>query len=241
MTEKTEALFLAYYKDDLGALQFKNKLNLYRFNNQIDECARLIPKNNRVLEVGCGCGYVMAKLSELRPDLDLQGTDISPSSTWNMLDKLRLSVDDSTHSKFNADYFDAVISFGVMEHTQNDKMFLSELSRILKKGGLNLMYNLPNKYALNDFIARLLSKGGHKVRYTKGQIKTLFANNSFCDIQIKREFIIPAQVSLVSKIIATIFNKYYQSIHKLDLLLMRTPLALFSQTYTIQTIKRQEK
>ena len=35
------------------------------------------PKNGKVLEIGCGDGLVMKKITELRPDIDFYGVDIS--------------------------------------------------------------------------------------------------------------------------------------------------------------------
>ncbi|OGM01755.1 hypothetical protein A3K72_01015 [Candidatus Woesearchaeota archaeon RBG_13_36_6] len=237
---KIRRIFLSHYKNSsAGAYQLKSNLNVYRFRRQILKCVEVIPKNSSVLEVGCGCGYVLCMLKELRPDIKIQGSDISPSSTWKMLKKrgLRLIRDDATKSGFPSNKFDVVVSFGVMEHASNDLAFLKEIYRVLKSGGLSLMFNLPNKYALNDFLARRFKIGGHKQRYTKKQIIALFKEHGFENIIAEKEFLIPAQVNRISGRLDNFFNKHYEAIDGLDDLLMKTYLSVLAQTYFINSKK----
>ena len=241
---KIRRIFLSHYKDSGGgAYQLKSNLNVYRFRKQILKCVEVIPKNSNVLEVGCGSGYVLSMLKKLRPDIKIKGSDISPSSTWRMLKKqgIKLIKDDTTKSSFPSNKFDVVISFGVMEHTSNDQAFLKEVYRLLKPGGLNLMFNLPNKYALNDFLARTFKIGGHEQRYTKKQIISLFKEHGFENIIAEKEFLIPAQVNRISRWLNGFFNKHYEAINRLDNFLMKTHLSIFAQTYFINSKKPSRK
>jgi ubiquinone/menaquinone biosynthesis C-methylase UbiE len=225
-------------KSGYHANQLKGNLSVLRFRKQIMECAKLIPPNSSVLEVGCGCGYVLVMLSKIRPDIKIVGSDPYPCKSWDFLRKLgyNLIKDDATCSSFSESHFDVVVSFGVMEHSDNDNAFMKETSRILKQGGLNLMFNLPNKYALNDFLARLFKLGGHKNRYTRIKIKKLFKNYKFRIFEIKKEYFIPAQIIKISPSINFFFNKYYSFIHKIDFFLTISPLRIFAQVYKIKSI-----
>ena len=235
--EYIDGLFMEHYVKDRGALQIKSDLNRLRFKRQVLRCSNLLPQKAKVLEAGCGCGYVMSLLHELRPDLKLQGTDIKASSTWQMLKEkgFKLQTDDMTNSKFKENTFDAIISFGVMEHTKDEDAFVDEMYRVLKPGGLCLVFNLPNQYAMNDYLARKFNLGGHEFRYDKQLIEMVF--NEFEHVQTYRECLIPAQVNLFSKTLNNMFNKYHKQIDAMDRMLMKTPCGWFAQAYYIRCYK----
>lgn len=135
--------------------------------------------------------------------------------------------------------FDAVPSFGVMEHITDNK-FLHEIFRVLN-GGYNFIFDLPNKYTFTEvvilrFLELILRRKFfyHRKRYTKREIKNLLSKNGFKDIKIKREFIIPAQLDRINQTIGKFFNKYYMILNKLDKFLTKTFLNFFLQTFTIQ-------
>ena len=99
-----------------------------------------------LLEVGCGEGRgidwlipkvtsysaidkiapVIEKLKQKYPGAKFIGGNIPPLSAYS---------DNS---------FDCIVSFQVIEHIQDDKMFLKEISRVLKPGGL-AMITTPNR------------------------------------------------------------------------------------------------
>lgn len=224
-------------KDPENAYHMKSKLNCYRFEQQINLCAKLIPKKAKIVDMGCGWGHVCAVLSLMRPDLKIIGIDTKKGGVWEMIKKKKFKCDfevmDALNTKFKKEMFDAVISFGVMEHVKDENKFLKEIRRILKKGGLNLVFNLPNKYSLNEFGAKIVRIKSHKKRYVKKEIKELFEKNNFKNIKIRREFFIPAQVNRISERLNSFFNKYYKSIDRVDKFIMKTPLDVFAEAYQI--------
>lgn len=238
--KEVRGFFLRFYNArGKRAYQIESNLSISRFRKQIRDCAKIIPQRAKVLEVGCGCGYIQMMLKKIRPDLDLMGSDIKTSSTWDALRRegYILIEDDTTNSKFPNHKFDVIISFGVMEHTENDKSFLLEINRILKPGGLNLMFNLPNKYALNDFLARTFKMGGHKIRYTRKKIKNLFSEAGFKTFYLEKESLIPAQVGRINQGFNRFFNRRYRGINRIESFLMYTPLRFFAQVYQIRSFK----
>jgi SAM-dependent methyltransferase len=94
--------------------------------------------DKRVLEVGCGAGFEVWLLSH-HFGADAWGVDVVERRAWAPL------ADDSTHfvladigadSPFDADSFDRIISFSVLEHVVHPYSVLREVYRILKPGGL---------------------------------------------------------------------------------------------------------
>jgi len=94
-----------------------------------------VSREMRVLDVGCGTG---ALLNELREKADyVVGVDISSEA----LDFCRLQGHenlvkaDGASLPFKDEEFDIITAIGVIEHISDDKRFLSELQRVLKKHG----------------------------------------------------------------------------------------------------------
>jgi ubiquinone/menaquinone biosynthesis C-methylase UbiE len=236
-------VFMKLTKEELKKFNwFENRLSRYRYKIMINYCAKLIPQNSKVLELGCGHGYVSAMLKILRPDINILTTDcISNSSihsrVWELLRKefeFKFKFEDGTNLSFDNNSFDVVISFGVMEHADNPAKFLSEVYRVLKIEGLNIMFNLPNRYSLNDFMAKMLNQKGHDIRYTKKEVRNTFRKKGFKNIKVRRDSFIPAQTDRVNiRFISDIFNKHFKTLNKIDSLLLKTPLSLFSQAYSI--------
>ena len=83
------------------------------------------------------------------------------------------------------DAFDVTCMFDVLEHIEDDNLALTNVNRMLKKGG-KLVLTVPSHMWLwnrDDAIA------GHKIRYTKGDLEARLKDNGF-DIQVSRYFFI---------------------------------------------------
>ncbi len=108
---------------------------------------KIISKKSSVLEVGSGNGYGTSRLS--KNITDIIGIDIdknaieystkkygSKSCIFKKYDGVKIPHKDNT--------FDAVISFQVIEHIENDENYVSEIQRVLKDNGIFLL-TTPNK------------------------------------------------------------------------------------------------
>lgn len=172
------------------------------------------------------------------PHLEIIGLDIAKAETWIKLKRYgaQFVVCNALALPF-ANEFDATTSFGTMEHTADEGKFLSEINRAIKTGGCLIIFNLPNKYALSEWLAKRLGLGCHERKYVLPQIEKLFKGHGFSIGAVRREFIIPAQVDRVSKRIGSLFNKHYLLLDNLDLWLMRTPAACFAENWQIYARK----
>ena len=99
------------------------------------EIARVIPEGSEVLDVGCGSGLIAHHLSAILGagviGIDLGSTVDAPIDS-RRYDGLRFPVTN--------DSFDAVTLCYVMHHAQDAKLMLSELRRVLRDGGLAVVY-----------------------------------------------------------------------------------------------------
>lgn len=98
--------------------------------------------NGRLLEVGCGNGWMLKSMQDL--GWDVQGVDRDPAAVQYAKGQ-GLTVDLGTleTQRNSANYFDAVIMSHVIEHVHNPLGLLTECHRILKTGG-RLVVVTPN-------------------------------------------------------------------------------------------------
>ena len=98
----------------------------------------------KILDIGCGSGYILHEIRKHFPKSDLYGVDYERKSI-ELAKKITkekycvLNAENLTH-KFKENYFDCVISTDVMEHIEDYKANISEVYKILKPGGIFYVY-----------------------------------------------------------------------------------------------------
>jgi len=113
-----------------------------------------------VLDWGTGYGQVARLLAE-------KGVDVTPfeyrpgePAAVRPLERYpelaAHSSPDPVKLPFEADSFDAVLSCGVLEHVQDPDGSLDEIRRVLRPSGTFYLYNLPNRTAYTERIARAM-------------------------------------------------------------------------------------
>jgi SAM-dependent methyltransferase len=74
------------------------------------------------------------------------GSEYSPSRTLGKVDKKGIRNEDLTRLTFASQYFDAILTFDVLEHVPDYVAALSECARVLKPGG-RIYITVPFTYA----------------------------------------------------------------------------------------------
>jgi len=99
------------------------------------EIARVIPHNSRVLDVGCGNGYIAHHLSAML-DTGVVGIDLD-ETTDAPIDYRPFN---GTHFPVETESFDAILLCYVLHHAQNLNVVMGELRRVLGDGGRAVIY-----------------------------------------------------------------------------------------------------
>jgi len=228
-----------------GHRGFSNNLNWERHVREVKYALGFVPRSGKILDVGCGVGHTTCISKIFREDVKIYGFDIGGKFIWKNLTSFGVNflICNAEDSCFKDETFDVIISFGVIEHTNNRNVFLREIRRILKPGGYFFVFDLPTKYSLSEaFLARMIQvlKSDkiffHDKRYTKKETEVLFSMNGF-SVDVKEDFLIPSQVDRISGFLGRVFNKNCKKIDKLDKLILKTPLKIFSQAFMVRARK----
>jgi SAM-dependent methyltransferase len=99
------------------------------------EVARVLPRHSRVLDVGCGNGYIAHHLSALI-GANVLGIDLNANTEapihYRQFDGLSFPAKDKS--------FDAALLCYVLHHSQDQHAVLRELRRVLRDNGLAVVY-----------------------------------------------------------------------------------------------------
>jgi SAM-dependent methyltransferase len=91
-----------------------------------EKASRLLARNLKVLDVGCGDGLFGATLSGLRPDLEVQGAEVLLREGC----RIPAVAFDGTRLPFEAGSFDACLLIDVLHHTLTPGSLLAETARV---------------------------------------------------------------------------------------------------------------
>jgi ubiquinone/menaquinone biosynthesis C-methylase UbiE len=99
------------------------------------EVARIVPRYSRVLDVGCGSGFIAHHLSAML-GIAVTGIDLD-KCPQAPIDYRRF---DGAHFPVEDESFDCVVFCYVLHHAQDVAAVLSEVRRVLGPGGLLVVY-----------------------------------------------------------------------------------------------------
>jgi len=134
--------FYSYSLDYLTRLKFQDKFSASRYVSFMRKYAW---KGAKILDVGCGIGLSTFLLAQ--EDYKVIGVDISSLLIKEAMSRsnpnVKFIVGDVLNLPFSNSSFDVVTSYYLLEHIPDVERALSEMVRVLKKGGL-LLIRSPN-------------------------------------------------------------------------------------------------
>jgi 2-polyprenyl-6-hydroxyphenyl methylase/3-demethylubiquinone-9 3-methyltransferase len=111
-------------------------------------------QNIKVLDVGCGAGFLSNSLAQ--QGLTVTGVDLSLASLevarrYDQTKSVNYQVADAGRLPYLDQSFDVITAMDFLEHVENPKMIIEELSRVLKPKGV-LIYHTFNRNIFSYFI-----------------------------------------------------------------------------------------
>jgi 2-polyprenyl-3-methyl-5-hydroxy-6-metoxy-1,4-benzoquinol methylase len=97
----------------------------------------------KILDIGCGQGALLEKIKGIFPDAELTGIDYSSFSEWKESGITFIQHDCNTNLPNTIGEFDLIISSEVIEHIENGRHFIREVTQKLNSGGISLI-STPN-------------------------------------------------------------------------------------------------
>jgi len=142
----------------------------FRSRNRIIVWAlrRYFPDIRRVLEIGCGTGFVLEGLRAQWPDLQIAGGELHMGGLLHAAERVpgvELFQFDARTIPFDAE-FDVVGAFDVLEHIEEDEHVLDEMYAAVKPGG-GILLTVPQHpwlWSASDEHAE------HKRRYRRTEL-----------------------------------------------------------------------
>lgn len=154
----------------------------------------------KFLEVGCGTGGFIQQIVE-NGNLEITGSEIYLRGLLYAKKNLP-NVDfiqfDVTQGKIG-DEFDLIVAFDVIEHIENDVAAISNINKMLHKGG-GLILTVPQHMFLWSKLDEIVR---HKRRYSRRDLVTKLQENGF-DIRYCTSFVF---VLFPLMLIARMFDK----------------------------------
>ena len=121
----------------------------YGHNKRANEVVEMVVRANpkRVLEIGCGEGFLLEKLSK-KCNAELFGAEISPERILLAKEKgfdCIIKECDVVSLPFEDNFFDLVIASEILEHTPDYKEVIKEMKRVVNG---HIVVSFPNETIL---------------------------------------------------------------------------------------------
>jgi ubiquinone/menaquinone biosynthesis C-methylase UbiE len=148
----------SYYKEKLSSLRLKQCYDIapvrvqHYLRAEIDYVLRVIKRDHRILELGCGYGRVISRLAEktrwaVGIDTSLESLLFGNATDPKMAD-CSLAVMNGVRLGFGSDSFDAVVCIqnGISAFHVDQRELIREAVRVTKPGGLLLFSSYSERF-----------------------------------------------------------------------------------------------
>lgn len=171
-----------------------------------------LKKDSKILEVGCGNGFLMEELQKLG-FFKVWGFEPSREAIERAKPKTRARILNSVFGKnqFGKKQFDIICAFQTFDHIANPEVFLKDCLAILKPGGFFLTFN----HNVESLSAKILGERSpivdieHPYLYSKSTIYMLLLKFGFSVEKVYSPF---SQISLRQLLIYLPLPSYFKKI-----------------------------
>jgi len=175
------------YKKSL--LTYDEEINnlIATYINRVKPILNKLPKNARILEIGCGNGFVLKAVYDLGYK-NVYGIEPSIDAIKKSNSKIKKNIiaDILKPGLFDKESFDFIFFFQTLDHIPEPNKFLKECCHLLKKNGRILAFN----HNVDSFSSKLLGEKSpiidieHTFLYSFKTIKKIFEKNKFKVVKI---------------------------------------------------------
>ncbi len=186
-----------------------------------------------ILDWGCGHDQTAILLNDLGLHVEAADVAIEPDNRRPLL-ALRPIHFTPLYYPFELPFpdesFDAVFSFGVLEHVPNEVASLLEIHRILRPGGLFFCFNLPYSYSWGQRLAHLRGDYYHDRLYKESYIKRILPQCGYNLLDLWHLMLLPK--------ISMNYGRFSPAMEHLDQLLINyTPLRYLATSLNFTACK----
>jgi len=191
----------------------KNNLESFIIRNEIFKAvSNVFPLfKGKVLDSGCGSMPYKELILSNKAVTEYIGLDISSALNYDGVKADFLW--DGILMPFENDSFEVVISTEVLEHVPNPELYLAEVKRVLKPGGL-FFFTVP-------FLMSLHEVPNDYYRYTPFSLEIIFKKAGFESISIKP---MGGYNAALAQMIGLWVNKYLWGVKKKIMRIMGKPI-----------------
>jgi ubiquinone/menaquinone biosynthesis C-methylase UbiE len=193
MSEKGQAENALVQEYRTLAADYDNRWAFYVAATVQETLARLLVKEGeRVLDVGCGTGVLLAELGRRHPSLTLTGID----PVEEMLEVARTRLPESVSLgqgwaealPFPNASFDKVLSCSMFHYSRKPQQVLTEIRRVLAPDGALVLTDWCDDFLsckLCDLWLRLFNKAHYRI-YGSGELQAMLEEAGFAAVKVER-------------------------------------------------------
>jgi len=185
----TERHYLSIESEDLDMAFRENQVRWHTYlETKIETLNNLeLHGHEIVIDVGCGQGHLLKILNGVYPRIMETGIDISlcdlrKAKNRNKGNSCDFVLCDAAHLPFNKACFDRATASAILEHVDDERTVLTEMSRVLGDDGIAVI-DVPSAYHMQNKLSNLFVKK-YRVfpfhrEFTTRRIKTVLRDAGF--------------------------------------------------------------
>lgn len=230
---------------------FHSKIYVEGIRKSVIEVKKYCKKNSKVLDFGCGTGFISMLLANSGP-FKVEGIDVKlnnpemieklskrkglQAKIWKNIENENKNINFHFYNGIKVPFkdktFDAVFAHATIEHVPTERLcfMFREIQRTLKPGGYFFIFRTPRKQSYAEYVARILQMGSHNVLMDENSLISMVEENGFKILSFKRTDLV---FGVLPGKLQTIWNFLFPILLIIDKSLLKTPLNNFAHNVSI--------